>query len=147
MTSTNRPRVFIDADVLFAAAASGSEHGASLLVLRLAEITLIELLASQQVLTEAERNLQKKMASALPAFALLCQKSLNVVENPALLDLADYRGQADPKDLPILVAALQARCSWLLTFNLRHYQPLGDSIAVVRPGVFIGEVRQLLTQL
>ena len=35
-------RVFVDADVLFAGAASGSEHPASLVVLRLAEITLIE---------------------------------------------------------------------------------------------------------
>ena len=38
----HKPRVFVDADVLFAGSASPSEHSASLVVLRLAEITLIE---------------------------------------------------------------------------------------------------------
>ena len=36
----SKPRVFVDADVLFAGAASPSEHGASFVVLRMAEITL-----------------------------------------------------------------------------------------------------------
>jgi predicted nucleic acid-binding protein len=143
----DRPRVFTDADVLFAAAASGSEHGASLIVLRLAELTLLELLTSQQVITEVERNLQKKMPKALPAFRLLCQKSVAVVRTPTPVECKAYQGEADPKDLPILVAALQARCPWLLTFNLRHYHPTSDKIAIVRPGTFVQEVRQLLTQL
>ena len=42
MTTPAKPRVFVDSDVLFAGAASGAEHGASLVVLRMAEITLIE---------------------------------------------------------------------------------------------------------
>lgn len=41
------PRIFVDADGLFAGAASPSEHGASLLVLRMAEITLVEALTSE----------------------------------------------------------------------------------------------------
>ena len=52
----DKPRVFVDANVLFAGAASPSKHGASLVVLRLAEITLIEALTSEQVIVEAERN-------------------------------------------------------------------------------------------
>ena len=39
-----KPRVFVDVDVLFAGAAAPSEHGASLTILRMAEITLIEAL-------------------------------------------------------------------------------------------------------
>ena len=46
----DKPRVFVDADVLFAGAAAPSEHGASLVVLRMAEITLIDALASPQVI-------------------------------------------------------------------------------------------------
>ena len=142
----NKPQVFIDADAIFASAASGSEHGASLVVMRLAEITLIELFTSRQVITEVERNLQKKMPTALPAFQLLCQKSVTMVRNPTPLELTTYQGQADPKDLPILVVALQTKCRWFLTFNLRHYYPSTDSISIVRPGKFIQEVRHLLTQ-
>jgi len=46
---------------LLAGAASPSEHGASLIILRLAEITLIEGVTSRQVITEAERNLEEKL--------------------------------------------------------------------------------------
>lgn len=40
-TEERGPKLFVDADVLFAGAASPSEHSASLLVLTLSEITLI----------------------------------------------------------------------------------------------------------
>jgi len=143
----NRIRVFIDADALFAASASGSEHGASLVVLRLGEITLIDLVTSEQVITEVQRNLQKKMPTALLTFQLLCQKSLTIIANPTEEECLPYKNQADPKDLPILVAALQSESVWLLTFNLRHFYPPPESIKVALPGTFIQEIRHLLTQL
>ena len=142
-----KPRVFIDADVLFAAAASGSEHGASLMVLRLGEITLLDLYTSEQVIAEVERNLARKLPAALALFRLLAQKSLQVLPDPAPHQLAAYEGQADPKDLPILVCALQAESAWLLTFNTRHFRPAAASIRVAPPGTFIQEIRFLLTVL
>jgi len=60
-----KPRVFVDADALFAGAAAPSEYGASLVVLRLAEITLIEALTSHRVIVEASRNLEQKLPTAL----------------------------------------------------------------------------------
>jgi hypothetical protein len=57
MATPPKPRVFVDSDVLFAGAASPSEHGASLVVLRMAEITLIDAVVSEQVIIEVERNL------------------------------------------------------------------------------------------
>ena len=82
----NLPQVLIDADVLFAGSASPSDFGASLVVLRMAEITLINAVTSQQVITEAEWNLAKKMPAALPAFQLLVQRCLVVVSNPKPAD-------------------------------------------------------------
>ena len=61
-------------DVLFAGAASPGEHGASLLVLRMAEITLVEALTSQQVIVEAERNLAEKLPQVLPVFRLIVSR-------------------------------------------------------------------------
>ena len=61
--------------------------------------------------------------------------------------LTPYKGQADPKDLPILVAALQQGCRFLLTFNTRHYTPTTDEITVQRPGDFLKTVRALLVRL
>ncbi len=144
MAGPAKPRVFVDADVLFAGAASPSEHSASLIVLRLGEITLIEAVTSEQVIREAERALEEKLPRALSAFRPLVQRALRVVPDPAPEDLRAYEGLADPKDLPILVSALRERCRWLVTFNVRHYQPGHPDIAVLRPGEFVSRLRELL---
>ncbi len=52
----NKPVVFLDADVIFAGAAAPTEHGASHVILRLGEITLVDCITSTQVVTEVERN-------------------------------------------------------------------------------------------
>lgn len=146
-SGSSKPRVFVDADVLFAGAAGPSEHGASLLVLRMAEITLIEAMTSHQAMTEAERNLEEKLPQALPAFQLIVNRCLRVVPNPAPEDLEPYIGLADPEDLPLLVAAIREKCSWLVTFNIRHFQPGHPSVRVLRPGDFIVRVREVLTTM
>jgi len=133
--------VFVDADVLFAGAAGPSQHGASLVVLRLAEITLIEAITSQQVVTEAERNLQQKLPPALPAFRLILNRCLRVVPDPQPSELAPLADLADAKDLPILTAAVRQGCPWLVTFNLRHFQPGHPDVTVLRPGDFVLCVR------
>ena len=142
-----RPRVFLDADVLFAGAASPSQHGASLLILRMAEITLIEAVASQQVVTEAERNLGEKLPQALPAFRLIVSRCLQVVPDPQARDLVAHSGEADAKDLAILVYALRERCPWLVTVNVRHFQPGHPDVSVLRPGEFVLRVRDLLARM
>jgi predicted nucleic acid-binding protein len=142
-----RPRVLVDADVLFAGAVSPSEAGASLVILRLAEITLIEALTSQQVITETERNLAAKLPQKLPEFRLLVSRCLRVVPDPSPADLARHAGAAHDKDLPILVAAVRERCPWLVTFNVRHFQPGHPEVTVLRPGEFVLQVRDLLTRL
>ena len=142
-----KPRVFVDADVLFAGAASPSENSASLVILRMAEITLIEALASYQVIVETERSLADKLPQALPTFRLLVDRCLQVVPDPRPQDLAQYAGTADPKDLPILIAAVREACRWLVTFNVRHFQPGHPQVTVLRPGALVLHVRDLLAYL
>lgn len=142
-----KPRLFVDADVLFAGAASTNEHSASLLILRLSEVTLIEALTSQQVIAEVERNLGAKLPAALPAFRLLVSRCLQVVPNPKLDEVNSCTGRADPKDLPILVAAHLAGCAWLVTFNVRDFQPGFPGLSVMIPGEFIQRLRYLLAEL
>jgi len=142
-----KPRVFVDADVLFAGAAAPSEHGASLTILRMAEITLIEALTCQQAISEAERNLAVKLPVALPAFRLIVSRCLQIVSNPTPEELAPHAGRADPEDLPILVSALREGCPWLVSFNLRHFQPGVPAVTVLRPGDFVLRVRDHLSGL
>ena len=147
MAPASKLRVFVDADVLFAGAASPSEHGASLVVLRMAEITLIEAFASHQVIAEVERNLAEYLPAALPALRLLVSRCLRVVPDPAPEEVGPHHGLADPKDLPILVAALHEGCPWLVTFNGRHFQPGHTAVAVLEPGAFVQQVRAQLAHL
>ena len=99
-----RPRVFIDADVLIAGAASTT--GASHLVLRLSELGLIDGIVSAQVVREAERNLERKVPAAIPTFRALLAAACQLVGDPSEDRMAALQEQADPKDVPILAAAL-----------------------------------------
>jgi len=149
-TATNKlpkPRLFIDADVIFAGAASATQHGASMTILHMAEITLIDALTSDQAITEAERNLANKLPAALPTFQFLLARCLTIVPAPSAVEVAEFAGLADRKDLPILVAAIQHECPLLVTFNVRHYRPGHQDISVLTPGEFIQRVRYLLTAL
>ncbi len=142
-----KPRVFVDADALFAGSASPSAYSASLVILRMAEITLIDAFTSQQVIIEVERNLQNKIPKALPIFRHLVSRCLSVVPDPAMAEIQEHQGNADPKDLPILITAAREKCSWLVTLNIRHFQPGIPSVTVLEPGSFILHIRDLLTQL
>lgn len=142
-----RPRVFIDADVLFAGSASPNEHSASLILLRMGELTLIDAITSQQVISEAERNLSAKIPKALPAFKLLVSRCLHVVEDPRAIDIKPYTGLAHQEDLPILVAAAREGCPLLATFNVNHYQPGFSTVTVLKPGDLVLRIRYLLAKL
>ena len=145
--SREKPKVFVDADVIFAGAASPTEHGASHVVLQMGEITLIDCISSEQAVKEVERNLADKIPKKLPDFQLLVSRSLHIVDDPQSSELVAYEGQADPKDLPILVAAIKEGCSHLLTFNVRHFNPTYPKIILQPPSSFLLTVRSLLGML
>lgn len=145
--SIARPRVFIDSDVLFSGSVSPSTHGASITLLRMGEITLIDAVVSEQVISEVERNLTAKLPAALTLFRLLASRAVRVVPAPQPDAVAQLAGLADPKDLPILVAAVQSGCPLLATYNVRHYQPGHPSVEALRPGDLLLRIRHQLAQL
>lgn len=140
-----KPRLFLDADVLIAGSASAA--GASHIILHLSDLTIIECIISEQVKVEAERNLREKMPQALPAFRLLVESAVKLVDDPDKNQLISWRGQAHVEDLPVLAAALLHRCHYLVTFNVKHYYPEGGQIIVLRPGEFLYRLRQQLMEL
>ncbi len=66
------------------------------------------------------------------------------MSDPKPDELILYQGQADSKDLPILVAALKLGCPYFLTVNVKHYTPDKDKITIHRPGEFVKTVRMQL---
>ena len=122
-----------------------NEYGASLDILRMAEITLIKAVTYQQVIDEVERNLAENMPATLPAFRLLTSRCLEVVLTPIESELEPYQGLAHDKNLPILVSAVREHCPMLVTFNQRHFRPGHPAVEVLLPGDFIQRVRYLLS--
>jgi len=142
VSSRPRLRVGIDADVLFAGAASTS--GASHVVLQLGELGIVDVRVADQARAEAERDLADKLPAALPALRALldaCTSPIPMAAPTAARRLS-RAGEADPKDAPILAAALAADCRWLLTFNVRDYRT--ERIRVSQPGPFLEELRAML---
>ncbi len=140
-------RVFFDSDVLIAGSASKTHSSASYLLLQLAELTLIEGLISPYVREEVERNLQAKLPQALPVFRALVQTALVEAPDPPLAALARWTGRADPKDLPVLAAAISNDCHYLVTFNIKDYPNPPQSLEVLPPGELVRRVRQRLAEL
>lgn len=145
--SSEKVRIFIEADVLFAGSASPHEYSASLVILRMAEITLIKAITSQQVITEVERNLKQKMPSALTTFRMLVSRCLEVLTDPTQEEVDELNDAANPKDLPILTAAVKHNCQFLTTFNIKHFQPGVRNLTVLLPDDLVQRVRYLISSL
>lgn len=145
MAEAEAPRLFLDADVLVAGSASTT--GASHFLLRLAELGVIDAVSSEQAKAEAQRNLAAKLPAALPMFRALADAACRWVDDPPSERLEEVEDEADPKDVPILAAAVDAGCEALVTFNTRDYRPSGRGIRIEKPGEFLSRLRARLGEL
>ena len=132
----SRIDVFLDSSALFAGAASSS--GASRALLLLAEADQVTITVSEQVVTETERALARKLPDALRYFREALRSSgLRIVPNPSSEEVRVHKDTvAHSPDVPIVVAAKNARVGFLATFNRRHF--VDDPEVTVRAGMPIG---------
>jgi predicted nucleic acid-binding protein len=140
-------RVFADANVLVAGADSRS--GASRAVLMLAEVGLFQLIVCPQVVTETERNLRQKLPHALPVFAeIMAILNLEIVADPPLASYQRWFTIIEPKDAPILEAAVQASVDRFLTLNTKDFTPqvaAQTGLLIQTPGQFMRNIREIVT--
>ncbi len=128
--------LFLDSSALFAGIVSAS--GASRALLLLAEIEKIDLTISEQVIVETERALARKAPAALNLVrqAILASR-LRIIPDPSPAEVqAHLYWISDPGDVPILLAAMQARVDYLVTLNRRHF--LDDPGVAQRSALRIG---------
>ncbi len=143
-------RVFADATVLVAGA--GSRTGASRAVLTMAEIGLYRLVVSRQVLDETERNLRKKLPAALPVFAeLMAAIGPEIVPDPSSEEVVHWESVIDPKDAPILAAAVTAAPDRFLTLDVKDFiKPVQvaeeSGLRIETPAEFVQAVRTLIEE-
>lgn len=129
-------RLFLDANVLFSAA-----YRADSGLTRLWKLSGVVLCSSRYAVEEARINLQD------------AGQRTRLVELSRTVDLFDAmmgdlpRGISLPeKDAPILLAAIEAQATHLLTGDLRHFGPyLGKKIAgiiVLLPGEYLQTIEK-----
>jgi hypothetical protein len=134
-------RLFFDTDALLAGAAS--TQGAAHVLLRLAELGLIEVVTTEYVRAEALRNMERKLPRARPLLAALTDHVVTVL--PDAGPASDpVPADVHPKDLPVWLAVRQSGARTLVTFNLRDYPSRPD---VSAPGAILAEIRDGLARL
>lgn len=144
-SETSTPRIFFDTSVVLAGAFS--ERGASNGLIKLAGLTLIEGRISPEVREEVMRNAPVKMPAALPALRSILSEYLIEGLAPSNAVLSSVRGYADAKDVPILAAAVEQRCQFLVTLNERDFWPPPTLITIIRPGDLLLAIRKQISML
>ncbi len=142
------PTVFVDANILIAG--SASRTGASRAILGLAEIGLIQLVVTRQVVDETERNIRLKLPQALPVFAeLLMHLNLQILDDPQQTEFSRWFAVIEEKDAPILEAAVQVSPNYFLTLNTKDFTPAvgaAKGLTIQTPADFIQNVREILNR-
>lgn len=113
-------------------------QGAARVLLLLAESGQISVTISEQVLAESERAIARKAPRALSNFrqAILASK-VQIVRDPSPEDVAaDAKLITRAADVPIVLAAMQAKVDYLVTLNRKHF--IDDPGVAQRAGLRIG---------
>jgi len=128
-----RARLFLDANVLVSAAWKDASR-----VTRLWQIPRVELITSNLVVIECERNLPLPEQAERLAILLRRVRVLEFDQAPSLANLPPLH----EKDKHVLAAAVLARAQYLVTGDFKHFGTwFGKSIAGIRvesPGAFPG---------
>jgi predicted nucleic acid-binding protein len=122
--------VFLDANVLYSAVYMEFAGLA-----RLWNLKDVQLLSSAYAIDEARRNLAMDRPEAIPRLNRLLE-SVSTVDAPQGLQRAENI-RLDPKDQPILLAAIHGKADYLLTGDVRHFGHLYgkriEGVLVLRP--------------
>jgi len=128
--------VFLDSSALMAGILS--DQGAARALLLLGEDQKIGLKVSEQVIVEVERNLARKVPKALPfAREMILRANVLILRDPPKEEVHNHLDWiSHAADVPILIAAVQAKVDFLATLNSRHF--LDDPEVSRKSGLWIG---------
>lgn len=144
------PRVFADASVLIAGAASYT--GASRALLTLAELGLITLITCPYVQEETRRNLALKLPDALPYFDNLHDSiPWEQVDDPPQEAVETWMQIIREKDAPVLAAAVSAAPNRFVTLDKADFLDAPavaerSGINICTPGELMREIRHILAE-
>ena len=128
-------RLFLDANILFSAAYSADSP-----LLELWRLKKVLLFSSAYALEEARRNLALLRPDRWSNLQQLTAR-VQLVDAPPPATAPSEARALPQKDLPILLAAIEARATHLLTADKRHFGPLRgktvEGVLVLTPGDYL----------
>lgn len=133
-------KIFLDSSVII----SGlfSHLGASYKILELCCQQKLQPQICGQVLVETERNIAAKIPAALPNYLAIIN-GLNTLEvsAPTLREVKAAQEIINPKDAPILAAAIKAQSDYFITLDVKHFDLLEvkekSGLNIMTPGKFV----------
>jgi len=137
---TPKLKVFVDTNVLISGLASST--GASGAVLDLCEAEVIQMVISQQVIVEADRNVLAKVPRLVNLFRKFIRdlKPL-LIDDPRPSEVKEALAIVGQKDASILAAAVKGKVDFLVTLDKKHFLSSGArkgaKVAVVTPSEFL----------
>ena len=138
------PRLFLDANIFIAAAAS--EEGGSSLLIEFCSKGKATALTTRLVLREAERNVRSKLNedALVRLYNLLARLSPITIPLSGQDEIDDAATIVHPKDAHVLAAARSGNADYLVTLDRKHF--LTDNVRkailpmiVCTPGDFFQE--------
>ncbi len=142
-----RFKVFLDTSALIAGIASS--RGAARAVLQLAEIGLIEVIVSRQVIVEADRNIEEKLPEMLNEYRKFIEILAPVlIDDPQQKDVKRFLTVINPDDAPILASAVTSGADFLVTWDRKHFIGknihIHSNLKIVTPGEFLKHFRKYI---
>jgi len=136
-------KLFLDANVIYAAAKSGA--GASAAVFQLKRKLKLQLVSSRLALVEAERNISSKEDFIILERLYQLIKEITIITVDSDKAKYYYEKIIEEKDAPILFGAKKCRANFLVTLDKKHFftkklknKKLGFKI--ITPGEFIKDL-------
>ncbi len=128
-----------------------SSMGAARAVLQLAELGLIELFVSRQVIVEADRTIEAKFPEMIDEYrAFMSALSPVLLDDPAEKDVRKFSRLIDPNDAPILAAATLSKTDYLVTWDKKHFisqkTKFGTTPKIATPGEFLQDFRRYIEE-
>jgi putative PIN family toxin of toxin-antitoxin system len=143
MAAADRPRVFLDTNVLVSGLYSQSGPPAE--ILRLHAHGRIRIILSRQVLEELVATMEAKLPAALPALrTFLVNAPPEVVPDPSADEIQRFAPHVNRSDAPLLAAAVMASVDYFATGDsafLREARRLETSVALVTPRELLGRLQ------
>jgi len=143
MAAADRPRVFLDTNVLVSALHSAGGPPAAILRLHIDD--RIAIVVSQLVVEELIRAVHRKLPDALPLLReLLLNTPPEVVPDPSADEIQRSAPGVNRSDAPVLAAAVNAAADYLVSGDaafLREARRLEIAVALVTPRELLGRLQ------